>query len=180
MHSSCLKSGGLHSLLVTFVALHQRRASGSVKGLVRSLTGGSVKSSVGGEDDGGVRGPQRPRGGPEQRRAQERGLDEGGGAHRVAQGQRVGCDRAQSRWGEGAGQEASCQTLGQLLLQGQFGLEERQEGGGGSGRGGSNSKKQEKNTAIGQTCFIKTHGPLSGHFASAEQHAKTPPREITF
>lgn len=80
-------------------------------------------SLVGGEDDGSVCGPQRPRGRPKQCRAQEWGLDEGGGAHWVAQSQWVSGHCAQSWWGEGAGQEASCQALGQLLLQGQFGLE---------------------------------------------------------
>lgn len=82
------------------------------------------KSLVRGEDDGRVCGPQRPRGGPKQCGAQEGRLDEGGGAHWVAQSQRVGRHCAQSRLGEGAGQEAGRQALGQLLLQGQFGLEE--------------------------------------------------------
>lgn len=94
-----------------------------VKGHGWSSNGKRVKSLVGGEDDGCVCGPQRPRGGPEQCGAQEWGLDEGGGAHRVTQSQWVSCHCAQSWRGEGAGQEASCQTLGQLLLQGQFGLE---------------------------------------------------------
>lgn len=99
------------------------RALDLVKGQGQSLTGIPVKSLIRGEDDGCVRGPQRPRSRPEQCRAQEWGLDEGGGAHRVAQSQRVSSHCAQSWWGEGAGQEASSQTLGQLLLQGQFGLE---------------------------------------------------------
>lgn len=94
-----------------------------VKGQGWSSDGKWVKSLVGGEDDGCVCGPQRPRGRPKQCRAQEGGLDEGGGAHWVAQSQWVGCHCAQSWLGEGAGQEASCQALGQLLLQGQFGLE---------------------------------------------------------
>lgn len=98
-----------------------------VKGHRWSSDGRWVKSLVGGEDDGCVRGPQRPRGGPKQCRAQEGGLDEGGGAHWVTQSQWVSRHCAQSWLGEGAGQEASCQALGQLLLQGQFGL--RGEGG---------------------------------------------------
>lgn len=85
--------------------------------------GKGVQSLIRGEDDGSVCGPQRPRGGPEQCRAQEWGLDEGGGAHWVAQSQRVSRHCAQGWRGEGAGQEASRQALGQLLLQGQFGLE---------------------------------------------------------
>lgn len=84
--------------------------------------------SVGREDDGRVRRPQRPRRRPEQRRTQEGCLDEGGGgggrAHWVAQRQRVGGHRAQGGRGQRAGQEAGRQALGQLLLQGQFGLEE--------------------------------------------------------
>lgn len=98
-----------------------------VKGQGWSSNGKWVKSLVGGEDDRCVCGPQGPRSRPEQCRAQEWGLDEGGGAHWVAQRQLVSCHCAQSWRGEGAGQEASCQTLGQLLLQGQFGL--RGEGG---------------------------------------------------
>lgn len=93
-----------------------------VKGQGWSSNGKWVKSLVGGEDDRRVCGPQGPWGRPEQCRAQEWGLDEGGGAHWVAQSQWVSCHCAQGWWGEGAGQEASCQTLGQLLLQGQFGL----------------------------------------------------------
>lgn len=82
-----------------------------------------VKSLVGGEDDGCVCGPQWPRSRSKQCRAQEGGLDEGGGAHWVAQSQRVSRHCAQGWLGEGAGQEASRQALGQLLLQGQLGLE---------------------------------------------------------
>lgn len=93
--------------------------------------GSEPRVLVRGEDDGCVCGPQRPRGGPEQCRAQEGGLYERGGAHWVAQGQWVSCHCAQSWWGEGAGQEASCQALGQLLLQSQFGLEKTGGGGGG-------------------------------------------------
>lgn len=94
-----------------------------------------MKSSVRGKDDGGVCGPQRPWGRPEQCRAQEGGLDEGGGAHWVAQSQWVGGHCAQSWLGEGAGQEASCQSFGQLLLQSQFGLEKTgREGVRGQGR----------------------------------------------
>ena len=94
-----------------------------VKGQGRSSVERVVKSLVRGKDDGRVCGPQWPRGRPEQCRAQEWGLDKGGGAHWVAQSQWVSCQCAQSWLGEGAGQEASSQTLGQLFLQGQFGLE---------------------------------------------------------
>lgn len=62
-----------------------------------------MESSIRRKDDGRVSGPQRPRSRPEECGAQEGGLDEGGGAHRVAQCQRVCCHRAQSRRGEGAG-----------------------------------------------------------------------------
>lgn len=100
-----------------------------------------VKPLVGGEDDGSVRGPQWPRGRPEQCGAKEWGLDEGGGAHRVTQSKRVSCHCAQSWWGEGAWQEATCQALGQLLLQGQFGLEE-------TGRGATVRSKRRTHMAL--------------------------------
>lgn len=118
--------------------------------------GEQVKSSVRGEDDGGVCGPQWPRSRPEQCWAQEGGLDEGGGAHWVAQSQWVGGHRAQSWLGEGTGQEASCQSLGQLLLQGQFGLEKT---GGASVRGQRGQRGQTgqrgQSTPAGQTCCHK-------------------------
>lgn len=127
-----------------------------VKGRLRSY-GEQVKSLVRGKDDGRVCGPQWPRGRPEQCRAQEGGLDEGGGAHWVAQGQRVGGHCAQSRLGEGAGQEASCQSLGQLLLQGQFGLEKTGGAGVRRQRGQEGQRGQRgqrgQSTAAGQTCF---------------------------
>lgn len=94
-----------------------------VKGQGWSSHGRRVESLVRGEDDGRVCRPQRPRGRPKQCRAQKGGLDKGGGAHWVAQSQRISCHCAQGWRGEGAGQEASCQALGQLLLQSQFGLE---------------------------------------------------------
>lgn len=99
---------------------------GRARGLVEGDrgTGGRTVSLIRGEDDGGVRGPQGPRGGPKQGGAQEGRLKEGG-ARRVAQSQRIGCHGAQGGLGEGAGQEASGQALGQLLLEGQFGLKER-------------------------------------------------------
>ena len=100
---------------------HPRRACGTLKGKSRS-SGEQLKSSVRRKNDGGVCGPQRPWGRPEQRRAQEGGLDEGGGAHWVAQSQWVGGHCAQGWLGEGAGQEASRQSLGQMLMQSQFGL----------------------------------------------------------
>lgn len=99
---------------------------GRARGLVEGDrgTGGRTVSLIRGEDDGGVRGPQGPRGGPKQGGAQEGRLKEGG-ARRVAQSQRIGCHGAQGGLGEGAGQEASGQALGQLLLEGQFGLKEK-------------------------------------------------------
>lgn len=115
------------------------------------------KSLVRGEDDWGVSGPQWPRGRPEQCRAQEWGLDEGGRAHRVAQSQWVSCHCAQSWLGEGAGQEASCQTLGQLLLQRQFGLKK-------TGRGWREARKEhsEATTLLPGKHASQTHGPLCG------------------
>lgn len=103
---------------------HTKEGPGvQVKGHKWRITWKEVKFLIGGEDDGCMCGPQRSGGRPKQCRAQEWGLDEGGGSHWVAQSQRVSCHCAQSWRGEGAGQETSCQALGQLLLQGQFGLE---------------------------------------------------------
>lgn len=116
------------------------------------LRGRRVKSLVRREDDGRVRGPQRPRGRPKQCRAQERGLDEGGGPRRVTQSQRVGCQRAQSRLGEGAGQEAGRQALGQMLLQGQFGLERT-----GRGEGGEREEEVREEQREDRACLLGKH-----------------------
>lgn len=112
-----------------------------------------VKSLVRRKDDGCVCGPQRPRGRPKQCRAQEGGLDEGGGAHRVAQSQWVSRHRAQSWLGEGAGQEASCQALGQLLLQGQFGLEKT----GGATVRSERRTQGGQSTCTGQILYVLPH-----------------------
>lgn len=141
MHSFHRQSDGLHSF---FACDLTRPAGGDGGGPAggskvrrsdgRGRAGGLRGPSVGREDDGCVRGPQRPRCRPEQRRAQEGRLDEGGGgcsgggAHWVAQCQGVGGHRAQGGRGQLAGQEAGRQALRQLLLQGQFGLEEEPEG----------------------------------------------------
>lgn len=119
----------------------------------RLQSGGvQVKSSVRREDDGGVCGPQWPRSRPEQCWAQEGGLDECGGAHWVAQSQWVGGHRAQSWLGEGTRQEASCQSLGQLLLQGQFGLEKT---GGASERTERTEDREDRAPLLGKHVFTQ-------------------------
>lgn len=72
-------------------------------------------------------GPQGPRGGPEERGAEQGGLDEGcvAGPRGAPQGQGIGGHGAKGGRVHVAGQETCRQGLGQLLLQGQFGLEER-------------------------------------------------------
>jgi hypothetical protein len=74
-----------------------------------------------------VSGPQGPRGRPEERGAEQGGLDEGCMAwpRGAPQGQRIGGHGAKGGRVHVAGQETCRQGLGQLLLQGQFGLEER-------------------------------------------------------
>lgn len=110
---------------------HLRSGLGVWRGDVgsRSRNGNKVMCLVRGEENGCVGGPQWTWGGPEQCRAQEGGLDEGGGAHRVTQSQWVSCNCAQGWLSEWAGQEAGCQALGQLLLQGQLGLQSTGERG---------------------------------------------------
>ena len=89
---------------------------------------GSPGGLIGGKDDGSRGRANGSRWGAKQSWAQDRRREEGGcrGRRPEGQGPWEGTDGCR-RGGDRAGQEAGCQRLGELLLQGQFRLQRREE-----------------------------------------------------